>query len=172
MVPNFVGREEILEAMRQTHLEERPSGSDMPAITVLTGLGGSGKTQIALRFALDFEARYVNSVQLSLFRTLTLSRYPEAAVYFINAESEETLKTDYESIIRSQGGIHRSDSYKDALNWLSTQQKDWCVILDNADDPEIDIFSFMPKRFGISSSLHGMRYIRLFRPRRVTLSKG
>ena len=78
---------------------------------------------------------------------LTLERYPEAAVYFINADTEDSLKTDYESIIRSQGGTHRSDSYKDALNWLSKQQKDWFVILDNADDPEIDIFSFIPKRF-------------------------
>jgi adenylylsulfate kinase-like enzyme len=57
MVPNFVGREEIIGAMRQTHFGERPSGSNMPAISVLTGLGGSGKTQIALKFALDYEAR-------------------------------------------------------------------------------------------------------------------
>jgi hypothetical protein len=59
VVPTFVGREDILEAMRQTHFGDRPSGSDMPAISVLTGLGGSGKTQIALKFALHFEERHV-----------------------------------------------------------------------------------------------------------------
>ena len=59
MVPTFIGREDILEAMRQTHFGDRPSGSDMPVITVLTGLGGSGKTQIALKFALDFEEKCV-----------------------------------------------------------------------------------------------------------------
>jgi hypothetical protein len=57
VVPTFVGREDILDAMRQTHFGNRKFGSDMPAITVLTGLGGSGKTQIALKFALDYEAR-------------------------------------------------------------------------------------------------------------------
>jgi hypothetical protein len=59
VVPTFIGREDILEAMRQAHFGDRPSGSNMPAISVLTGLGGSGKTQIALKFALDFEERCV-----------------------------------------------------------------------------------------------------------------
>lgn len=32
----------------------------MPAITILSGLGGSGKTQTALKFALEFESKYVH----------------------------------------------------------------------------------------------------------------
>jgi signal recognition particle GTPase len=59
VVSTFVGREDILEAMRQTHFGDRAPGSDTPAISVLTGLGGSGKTQIALKFALYFEERHV-----------------------------------------------------------------------------------------------------------------
>jgi tetratricopeptide (TPR) repeat protein len=144
VVPTFVGREDILESMRQTHFGERLTGSDLPAVTVLTGLGGSGKTQIALKFALDFEERcsllYVHAI-----RILIRLRDPDAAVYFVNAESKDSLKTDYESIIRSQGGAHRSDSHEDALRWLATQQKGWCVILDNADNPDVDIFLDMPK---------------------------
>jgi hypothetical protein len=57
VVPTFVGREDILEAMRQTHFCHRTSGSGIPAITVLTGLGGSGKTQIALKFAEEYEKK-------------------------------------------------------------------------------------------------------------------
>jgi signal recognition particle GTPase len=55
LVKNFVGREDILEAMRQTHLTKRSTKSHDPTITVLSGLGGAGKTQVALKFALEFE---------------------------------------------------------------------------------------------------------------------
>jgi signal recognition particle GTPase len=54
-VRNFVGRRDILDAMKQTHIENHSMDPSLPAITVLMGLGGSGKTQTALRFALDFE---------------------------------------------------------------------------------------------------------------------
>ncbi len=57
VVKNFVGREDILEAMRRTHLTERSTKSQDPAITVLSGLGGAGKTQTALKFALEFEEK-------------------------------------------------------------------------------------------------------------------
>jgi Holliday junction resolvasome RuvABC ATP-dependent DNA helicase subunit len=55
LVKNFVGREDVLEAMRHAHLTERSSNSPTPVITVLFGLGGAGKTQTALKFALEFE---------------------------------------------------------------------------------------------------------------------
>jgi hypothetical protein len=55
LVKNFVGREDILEAMRRNHLSERSTTSQDPAITVLFGLGGAGKTQAALKFVLGFE---------------------------------------------------------------------------------------------------------------------
>jgi Holliday junction resolvasome RuvABC ATP-dependent DNA helicase subunit len=57
LVRNFVGREDILEKMRQTHIEARSPDPGLPAITVLMGLGGSGKTQTALKFTLDYEKR-------------------------------------------------------------------------------------------------------------------
>jgi signal recognition particle GTPase len=57
VVKNFVGRTDILEAMRRTHLTERSMKSQDPAITILSGLGGAGKTQTALKFALEFEEK-------------------------------------------------------------------------------------------------------------------
>jgi Holliday junction resolvasome RuvABC ATP-dependent DNA helicase subunit len=62
VAPNFVGREDILEAMRQRHFAKRSGKTRMPAITVLSGLGGSGKTQIALKFADEFEAKFVHVI--------------------------------------------------------------------------------------------------------------
>jgi hypothetical protein len=57
LVDGFVGRADILEAMRHNHLEDLSSHRNMPRLTVLTGLGGSGKTQIALKFVSEFEER-------------------------------------------------------------------------------------------------------------------
>jgi adenylylsulfate kinase-like enzyme len=44
--------------MRHTHFEGASTRLTQPKMTVLTGLGGSGKTQIALKFASEFEERY------------------------------------------------------------------------------------------------------------------
>ncbi len=57
LVDNFVGREDVLEAMSRTHLTRRSKNSKKLAITVLSGLGGAGKTQTALKFALEFEEK-------------------------------------------------------------------------------------------------------------------
>ena len=55
LVQNFIGREDILRSMHCTHITNRTPNLRTPAITVLSGLGGSGKTQTALKFALEFE---------------------------------------------------------------------------------------------------------------------
>lgn len=56
VVEPFMGREDILETMRQTHFN-RSTHTGNPKVTILSGLGGSGKTQTALKFALEFEIR-------------------------------------------------------------------------------------------------------------------
>jgi signal recognition particle GTPase len=60
LVDNFIGREDVLRAMDQTHVTQRSENSKKSAITVLSGLGGAGKTQTALKFALEFEKKWVN----------------------------------------------------------------------------------------------------------------
>lgn len=57
LTQDFVGRQDILDAMRLTHVDNRSTELQTPAITVLYGLGGSGKTQIALKFALELEQK-------------------------------------------------------------------------------------------------------------------
>jgi Holliday junction resolvasome RuvABC ATP-dependent DNA helicase subunit len=57
LVDNFIGREDVLEVMHRTHLTHRARNSKKSVISVLYGLGGAGKTQTALKFALDFEEK-------------------------------------------------------------------------------------------------------------------
>ena len=59
LVKNFVGRADVLEAMHRAHLTNRPTNSNKSVISVLYGLGGAGKTQTALKFALEFEEKCV-----------------------------------------------------------------------------------------------------------------
>ncbi|PVF91230.1 hypothetical protein CPB86DRAFT_389523 [Serendipita vermifera] len=54
VVPFFIGRQDVLDHLHQTHIQT-PEG-EYPIISVLIGLGGSGKTQIALQFARQFES--------------------------------------------------------------------------------------------------------------------
>ncbi|KAG8805932.1 hypothetical protein FRC17_005263, partial [Serendipita sp. 399] len=129
---NFVGRDDILEELHRTHLSSQGPQRKSPLISVLTGLGGCGKTQIALKFALDYE-----------------HRYPEAPVYFLDARSPERLQTELETVIRARGPAHRSQTYQDAIDWIAAQEQ-WLLIFDSADDPSLNLSTYIPN----SSSGH------------------
>lgn len=66
-------------------------------------------------------------------------------MFFLNASSEESLKADLEMVIRSRGTAYRNQSFKDALSYLAKEIKDWLVILDNADDPSVRLFPYIPR---------------------------
>ncbi|KAG8808128.1 hypothetical protein FRC17_004119 [Serendipita sp. 399] len=125
VVDCFIGREDILSLMRDTHFGDDASRNrrDGPTVTVLTAMGGSGKTQIAVRFASMFE-----------------ERFPESPVFFVDGTSEAALKADLDTLVRSQ-----TDSYDDALVWLANGIENWLLIIDNADDPSLKLSLFLPR---------------------------
>jgi Holliday junction resolvasome RuvABC ATP-dependent DNA helicase subunit len=57
LVPFFKGRQDILNRLMETHIMRPETGHEAITVSVLTGLGGSGKTQIALKIALEFETK-------------------------------------------------------------------------------------------------------------------
>ncbi|KAG8808280.1 hypothetical protein FRC17_004016, partial [Serendipita sp. 399] len=125
VVETFVGREDILASMCEAHFGNDPSGTrhDGPIVTVLAAMGGSGKTQIAVRFASMFEERFL-----------------EAPVFFVDGTSEAALKADLDTFVRSQ-----TDSYDDALIWPANGIDNWLLIIDNADDPSFKLSPFLPR---------------------------
>ncbi|PVF99685.1 hypothetical protein CPB86DRAFT_689347, partial [Serendipita vermifera] len=148
VVPYFVGRQDTLAALRLAHFHDSPSQSDIPTISVLTGLGGFGKTQISLKFALEYE-----------------EKYPEVPVYFVNGSSEAVIKVDLEAIIRSQGAEYRSKTFDDAVVWLASKSKRWLMIVDNVNDPSTNLFPMIPK------SRHGHLIITTRDPTRLGLAE-
>ncbi len=55
---NFVGRDDILRHLCDKHFVASRDQSGRPRVSILHGMGGAGKTQIAVRFAGMYEARY------------------------------------------------------------------------------------------------------------------
>ncbi|KAJ7614804.1 hypothetical protein FB45DRAFT_1108929 [Roridomyces roridus] len=115
----FHGRQEILNGIHKfftTDLKKQH-------ICLLRGLGGSGKTQIALKYIEQ------SSVQFS-------------DIFFIDASSHDTIGTSLENvaIVRNAGATQQ-----DALIWLKNNQERWLLFFDNADDPKIDLDQYFPQ---------------------------
>ncbi len=111
LTPDFVGREADLGALF-TRLEVRGRA-------VLSGLGGIGKTQIALKYAQRFRDSY-------------------RAVFWLNADKLSTLKTECGTLARTLELSFPAGNLDEAvaalLEWLRIEDG-WLLILDNADDP-------------------------------------
>jgi tetratricopeptide (TPR) repeat protein len=72
---------------------------------------------------------------------LTRDRYHH--IFFIDASTTATTRGDLESAIRSIDG-HEQDTYESALLFMSKHSKEWLYILDNADDPDLDLTPYLP----------------------------
>ncbi|KAJ3985480.1 P-loop containing nucleoside triphosphate hydrolase protein, partial [Lentinula detonsa] len=118
----FTGREDILAILEQFffpgHAAERTK------VFHLHGLGGVGKTQTALEFRRKFKARFT-------------------AIYFITADKEYSLQGGYLDIARANV-TQAAESWEAGLSWLKTHEQNWLVIIDNADDPNIQLANYLP----------------------------
>ncbi|KAF8144885.1 hypothetical protein K438DRAFT_1945281 [Mycena galopus ATCC 62051] len=115
---NFQGRQQILKKMHQLFAEK----TGKQRIYVLYGLGGAGKTQIALKF-IDGSTSFTDK-------------------FFVDMSSTETIETGLRAIAVAKG---IGNSSQDALKWLATRDEQWLLFFDNADDPKINPNRCFPK---------------------------
>ncbi len=119
--PNFVGRKSILKSVRD--IFERSRSHTRAA---LVGLGGVGKSQIAIEYAYD-----------------TLEKNPKVSVFWVHASSAERFRQSYKAIADRMSIVGRESESVNILNLVSKWLKDvqngpWLLVLDGAD--EIDMF--------------------------------
>ena len=146
-VEHFVAREEELEEIH------RALGGDGSRRTVvLHGLGGIGKTQLTIAYAMRHKSSY-------------------SAIFWLNIKDEDSLKRSFAKIARQVLREHPSASWLSSVNtsehldevidavkaWLSLRNNTrWLMIYDNYDNPKlpgstdptaVDIRRFLPESY-------------------------
>ncbi|KAE9372043.1 hypothetical protein N431DRAFT_482911 [Stipitochalara longipes BDJ] len=114
---HFTGRNDVQEQLHNSLLSYRTSKTQQRF--VLHGLGGSGKTQIALKFAEDNRDRFWG-------------------IFWIDASSEDTAQEGFLSLALACKQEKHLQSFK---VWLSRKDH-WLLILDNVDNPDLDVSKF------------------------------
>jgi tetratricopeptide (TPR) repeat protein/cellulose biosynthesis protein BcsQ len=130
--PYFIGREQLLENIRASLTSGQPTALTQVA---LYGLGGVGKTQLALEYA------YRHSVD----------RQDYDLVWWARAESLAALAADYAALAMPLGlpeiGATEQEVAVAAVRQHLGQRRKWLLIFDNAADPE-DLKNYLPRGGG------------------------
>jgi len=144
--PYFTGRDDLLDQLAQElspEIQDDRTTIRRAALTqprAIQGLGGIGKTQIAIEYA---------------YRSRELNRYTH--IIWINAASEETLPTSFAELAElipafpSKGETDQRKLVAAIKHWLEQCQEHWLLIFDNADEVAL-VREYLPQQ-GIGSIL-------------------
>ena len=148
----FVPRKEQLEKLQNAlQTDNAPSAIATDATAVLTGIGGCGKTQLALMFC-------------ELAET-TLDYH---SIIWIDASSQITTEQAFIIVAEQIPGVQSSPTDVDqtlhaVLNYISHSSVRWLLVFDNFDDPTLfsddGIRSFWPPQRQNCSILITSRHI-------------
>jgi predicted ATPase len=144
----FIGRDTELEQMENILLSH--SNYSTRKVLILGGMGGIGKTQLAINYAKRYRTSY-------------------SSVFWLNATSESTLNSSLRDMANrilppeTVGKLDDDQLRIQVSNWLSELDNTrWLLILDNYDDPhQYNLTKYYP------SVAHGSIIITTRQPRRI-----
>ncbi len=124
--PFFTGREALLDELYNKF--QTSSAVALTQSQAITGLGGIGKTQIAIEYAYLHGEKYRD-------------------VLWVKAASSDTLVTDFTALAALLHLPEQNEQDQDVIvmaikRWLATHN-DWLLVMDNVDDLNA-IYNFLP----------------------------
>jgi tetratricopeptide (TPR) repeat protein len=127
--PNFTGRAELLADLRKALTAEKAAA--LTQTQAVHGLGGVGKTQLALEYAYRFAADY----QL---------------VWWLRSEEPATLAAEYAGLATALNLPEKEEKDQSAIihavrQWLN-HHSGWLLIFDNAQEPEA-LLAYLPQGY-------------------------
>ncbi|KAG9121167.1 hypothetical protein FRC07_002990 [Ceratobasidium sp. 392] len=136
----FTGQMDIIRRVEKciTH------GDKERCIFVLHGIGGAGKTQIVLKMTEQTHGMWSDIV-------------------YVDVTSRETADSALAAFAKAKG-VGRT--YSDTIRWLGTRHERWLMVLDNADDPSLNVSEYFPP------GNHGSIVITTRRPDVAELGQG
>lgn len=138
--PHFTGRDDLLDRLHEqltVPQQNHPARTRRVALTqplAVKGLGGIGKTQVAIEYA---------------YRAQAQGRY--RYTLWVNAATEEAMTASYKEIAGVLPSFALEDEadqqkLKEAIkHWLEGCEQPWLLIFDNADDLSL-VQTFLPQR--------------------------
>ncbi|KAG8678836.1 hypothetical protein FRC08_017443, partial [Ceratobasidium sp. 394] len=116
--PVFTGRRDKIEQIKACI----SCGDQQRCVFVLHGLGGAGKTQLALK-------------------TIEETKDMWSDILFVDATSRETATSTLEAFAKDR---KIGQTERDTIRWLENRRERWLMVFDNADDPSVRISDFFP----------------------------
>ncbi|KAF4991480.1 hypothetical protein FGRMN_7791 [Fusarium graminum] len=112
----FTGRDDILKDINESLQLPQANESDSLRSVTLYGMGGVGKTQIALEYAYRFKGSYTHLI-------------------WIKSETEVELRQSLTAVVKAlglrQGGESEQKDVDLAKKWLETTSSRWLAVFDN-----------------------------------------
>lgn len=142
LTDHFVMREKPWLAMKKALLAE-PEGdqNESQKVMVISGMGGSGKTQLTRKFAREFRNRCVFLAHKTSLSNQSPCRYQY--ICFIDGSSIETIEADLVAYVRFNARGREHMVLYQALGWF-IKTTEWLIIFDNVDK-EFDLRPFLPQ---------------------------
>ncbi|HEY6410578.1 MAG TPA: DUF4062 domain-containing protein [Ktedonobacteraceae bacterium] len=128
--PFFTGREDALEQLQEYFTQSKTAALTQPP--AITGLGGIGKTDIAVEYAYRHreDYRYVLWVNAAIHDTIIAS-YLELAALLELSEQQEQDENIVVAAVKAWFAVHNS----------------WLLIFDNADNLSVESHKVVPIHF-------------------------